>query len=217
LVLGCTSNSSLLSNAGYPIDSTTNKVTSWKELEEQNIIMQAYEYSCGAASLATLMTYYFNENISEKNILNKITKMFSREDYKKIKNEGLSLLELEKISASLGYQYASVRLKPKALFQLSGPVIVFLKSDEFKHFLVLRGVVGNRVFLSDPSRGNIRMSIPEFLDEWYGETFILGKQDYGTPMNHDLAIPNSVSNRIELNILRYSLKNKPASMLPRLQ
>ena len=38
-----------------------------------------------------------------------------------------------------------------------------------------QGVDRGRVFLADPSRGNLRMSISRFLREWHGIIFVLGK------------------------------------------
>jgi len=217
LFSGCASHLPLLSNAGHPIDTSTNKVTSWKQLNEQNVIMQRFDYSCGAASLATLMNYYFNANVSEQELLDYIKETFSKKEYAHIEEEGLSFLELEKISRSLGYQSASVRLKLSALLELSGPVIVFVNTKQYKHFAVLRGIKEDRVFLADPSRGNIQLPVQEFVKEWQGETFILGKEGFGTPDKHALAILHGSEFRNELDSFRQSLLDQPKTRLPRLQ
>lgn len=217
LFSGCAPHLPLLSNAGHPIDGSTNRVTSWKQLNEQNMIMQRFDYSCGAASLATLMKYYFNDEVSEQKLLDYIKKIFNKQEYAGIEKDGLSFLELEKISQSLGYQSASVRLKLPALLELSGPVIVFVNTKQYKHFAVLRGVKEDRVFLADPSRGNIRLTIQEFMREWNGETFVLGKEGFGAPSKHTLAILHGVGFRNELELLRQSLLDQPKISLPRLQ
>lgn len=199
----------LVSNVGHPIDATTNRVTSWKALNEQRVIMQQYDYSCGAASLATLMKYYFNDDTSEKKLLEYIQTVFTKEEYTRIEKDGLSFLELEKISRSRGYQTASVRLKLSALKQLSGPVIVFLKTKNYRHFVVLRGIKEDRVFLADPSLGNLRIPIETFKKEWNGETFVLGKEGFGTPNKHRLAILHKSEFRHEMNLLRQPLLDYP--------
>ncbi len=216
-LFGCASHQPLLSNAGHPIDSATSKVRSWKQLNEQNVIMQRFDYSCGAASLATLMKYYFNEDVSERKLLDYIKKTFSKKEYARIEKDGLSFLELEKISRSLGYQSASVRLKLPAFLELSGPVIVFLKRKEYKHFAVLRGVKEGRVFLADPSRGNIKLPIQEFVQEWKGEAFVLGKAGFGTENKHTLAILHGSGFRNEVELLRQPLLDQAKTRLPRLQ
>ncbi|MCU7922948.1 MAG: hypothetical protein KZQ88_09655 [Candidatus Thiodiazotropha sp. (ex Dulcina madagascariensis)] len=100
--IGCASKMPLLSNAGHPVDGSANPVASWKELNEQNVIMQHYDYSCGAASLATLMKYYFNDDISEKEILGYIKSTFSKQEYAEVEKDGLSLLDLEKSAVQWG-------------------------------------------------------------------------------------------------------------------
>jgi predicted double-glycine peptidase len=213
----CAIQNPLLSNAGYRLHSNNAQVTSWKALNEQHIIMQKYDYSCGAASLATLMKYYFNEDISEQKLLDYIKTVVNQQEYKRIEKDGLSFLELEKISRSRGYQSANVRLKLSALKQLSGPVIVFLKTKDYRHFAVLRGVREDRVFLADPSRGNIRLSVKAFTKEWKGETFVLGKAGFGTPFQHNLAILHQAGFRNELDVLRPVLLDRPQTDRARLE
>ena len=209
-------NQPLLSNAGYALQTKDTRVSSWKALNEEHIIMQKYDYSCGAASLATLMKYYFNDNISEQTLLDYIKTVFNKQEYQRIEEDGLSFLELEKISRSRGYQSANVRLKLVALKQLSGPVIVFLKTKDYRHFAVLRGVREDRVFLADPSRGNVILSVKAFTKEWKGETFVLGKAGFGTPFQHNLAILHKAGFRNELDLLRQPLLDRPKTSPARL-
>jgi predicted double-glycine peptidase len=206
--LGC-SKQPVVSNTGHAIDTSTRDVTSWEALRKQNVIMQQHDYSCGAASLATLMKYYFDDDISEKVLLNYIKQLFSKQEYARIEKDGLSFLELEKISRAKGYQSASVRLKLAALRQLSGPVIVYIETKHYRHFAVLRGIKEDRVFLADPSRGNIRLPIEEFVDAWKGETFVLGKKGFGTPNKHPLAVLHNTGFRNELELLRQPLLQRP--------
>jgi predicted double-glycine peptidase len=214
--VGCVSDLTIRSNAGYYIDETSDEVSSWKELKEQNVIMQRYDYSCGVASIATLMKYYFEEDITELELIKHTKNIFSEEEFARMENDGLSFLELEIISRSKGYRSASVRLEIPALLELSGPVIVYLSSKSYRHFAVLRGIREDRVYLADPSSGNVRLPIDEFLKYWKGETFIMGKEGYGIPEHHKLELPNSKRFRIELEMLRKSQLHKPVRRLMRL-
>jgi predicted double-glycine peptidase len=45
-------------------------------------------------------------------------------------------------------------------------VIVYIQPRGYKHFAVLRGIEGDRVYLADPSLGNIRMPLYSFLESW---------------------------------------------------
>jgi predicted double-glycine peptidase len=98
----------------------------------------------------------------------------------------------------MGYQAAGVRLNLAALPKLAGPVIVHLEGDDYKHFAVLKGVRADRIFLADPSLGNVRRSVDRFATEWSGIALILGKPGFGLPQDHPLAlddqhlVPNEV-------------------------
>ncbi len=76
--------------------------------------------------------------------------------------------ELAGISGRNGLENA-FRLAPEYLPKLGGPVIVFIEPRGYKHFAVFRGVKGDRIYLADPSRGNVRMPAYRFLDNWLGE------------------------------------------------
>ena len=44
-------------------------VSSWKKLRSTDVILQKLDYSCDAASLATLLSSYYGLNVSEKDII----------------------------------------------------------------------------------------------------------------------------------------------------
>ncbi|MBX2838315.1 MAG: C39 family peptidase [Gammaproteobacteria bacterium] len=199
----------ILSNGGHPVNTTDGRVQTWKELNSQNIIMQEFDYSCGAASLATLMRYYFDDDVTELSLLEDINRIFSLQETEIIEKAGLSFLELERLAQSKGYQTGSVRLDIITLAKLQGPVLVFVQPNGYKHFAIYRGIVEDRVFLADPSRGNIRLSISEFLKEWQGETFVLGKDGFGLPQEHGLTVNLQPGFRNELNVLREPWKAAP--------
>ena len=46
---------------------------------------------------------------------------------------------------------------------------MFIQPRGYNHFAVLRGVQDDRVYLADPSRGNVRMPAYAFLDMWLQE------------------------------------------------
>jgi predicted double-glycine peptidase len=149
-----------------------------KELRDRYVVRQQRDYSCGAAALATLMVYYYGENTSEKEILEllnaRLETMTEKERARKTRI-GFSLLDLKVVAQQKGYRAAGFKLTVDQLRQLLAPVIVHVQPFGYHHFAVLRGVAGDRVYLADPGRGNLRMSIEGFLDEWDGILFVLGK------------------------------------------
>jgi Predicted double-glycine peptidase len=156
----------------------TMKRHTLKELRDQYVVKQGLDYSCGAAVLATLMSYYFGDETAEKEILELLNTQLAKltkEQWAHKKRIGFSLLDLKKVAEQKGYRAAGFTLTLDQLRQLVAPVIVFIRPFGYHHFSVLRGVAGDRVFLADPARGNLRLGIGRFLDEWDGSVFVLGK------------------------------------------
>lgn len=161
------------------------------ELRDLHVVKQQLDYSCGAAAMATIMKNYFGEKTSEKEILDLLKihlKNFTKEEIAKKKKNGFSLLDLKSVANRKGYQAAGFRLTFEQLRQLAAPVIVFVKPLGYHHFAVLRGIEGDRVFLADPSRGNLRMSDTRFLEEYGGIVFVLGKDGEELINTYNLAL-----------------------------
>lgn len=180
------------SNEPLPIRNGNSRlvkpVRSWMTLQQDRVVMQRFDYSCGAAALATLFRHYFEDDINEEQVLSGILGSLSAEEVADRENNGFSLLDLKNFALSLGYQVAGVKLKYASLPKLKGPILIHLETGEYKHFAVLKGVRGDRVYLADPSRGNIRMSMERFSHEWTGVALVLGKRGFGAPTSHPLAL-----------------------------
>ncbi len=142
---------------------------SMKDLRDQNLVKQRLDYSCGAAALATILRYGFGDEVTEREILVNLFDLLSEDEEGLRRKEGFSLLDLQRVAQARGYKAQGFRLAPEYLPKLGGPVIVFIEPRGYKHFAVLRGARGDRVYLADPSRGNIRMPAYRFLDSWLGE------------------------------------------------
>ncbi|MCK5831313.1 MAG: C39 family peptidase [Methylococcales bacterium] len=161
------------------------------ELRNLHIIKQELDYSCGAAAMATLMRNYFGDDTSEKELLDLLDiqmKKLSKEEVAQKKKNGFSLLDLKAVANLKGYQAAGFRLTLDQLRKLNTPVIVFVKPLGYHHFAVLRGVAGDRVFLADPTRGNLRLNSARFLEEYSGIVFILGRDGEELIKTYKLAL-----------------------------
>jgi uncharacterized protein len=173
-----------------------------KELRDQYVVKQDYDYSCGAAALATLLTYYFGEETSEQQMLELMNAGLTKAEQARKHFTGYSLLDLQRAARLKGYQAAGFKLTVEQLTQLAAPVIVFVQPMGYKHFAVLRGVDRGRVFLADPVRGNLRMSLGRFLAEWDGIIFVLGKAGEADLTTYPLALPRPDYVQPELQPLR---------------
>jgi uncharacterized protein len=161
---------------------------SWKTIREKGIVMQSYDFSCGSAALATLMCYYFQDDVTERNVLENMLNHLSDEEVKQRQEDGLTMLDLKQCAERMGYQAVGVKLEPSVLPQLQGPILIHLQRGDYKHFAVLRGVRGDRVYVADPSSGNVRTTVPRFLRQWTDVALVLGKPGAGLPTDHPLAL-----------------------------
>jgi predicted double-glycine peptidase len=139
---------------------------SLKDLRDQNLIRQQFDFSCGAASLATLLRYGFGDDVTERELLVEMYESLPDNEQAVREAEGFSLLDLQRAAQARGYNAEGFRLEPDQIGMLAGPVIVFIEPRGYAHFAVLNGFRGDRAYLADPSRGNIRMPVYAFLEDW---------------------------------------------------
>jgi uncharacterized protein len=139
---------------------------SMKDLRDRNVIKQRFDFSCGAAALATLLRYGFGQSITEAQIMVALFDLPTEDEKAARRRTGFSLLDMQRVARAQGYEAEGFRLEPDQLSMLGGPVIVYIEPRGYKHFAVLRGIRGDRVYLADPSLGNVRMPLYAFLDRW---------------------------------------------------
>lgn len=137
-----------------------------RDFRDDNLIRQQFDYSCGAAALATLLRFGHGDRVTERQIVADLFAGLAQGDAATREKDGFSLFDLQQVAQRRGYKAEGFRIEPQYLGQLNGPVIVFLETMGYKHFAVLKGVRGDRVYLADPSRGNIRMPAYRFLEAW---------------------------------------------------
>ncbi len=171
LVLFLLGHSSQAANIGIGSGTRIDvPLKSMKDLRDEKLVKQRFDYSGGAAALATILRYGFGDEVTEREILVELFDLLPEDEKGLRRKEGFSLLDLQHVAQARGYKAQGFRLEPQYLARLAGPVIVFIEPRGYKHFAVLRGVCGDRVYLADPSRGNVRMPAYRFLDSWLGES-----------------------------------------------
>lgn len=139
---------------------------SWTELKKINVVMQQYDWSCGAAALATITRYYWGDPTTEYQFLINVDKVLTPSEVEdRIKN-GLTMTDLRKTAVSAGYDSTIGTLGFDKLIESKVPLIVGIKVNNFRHFVVYRGFDGYFVYLADPVRGKIRLPASEFVSQW---------------------------------------------------
>jgi predicted double-glycine peptidase len=148
------------------------EIQSSQEIKQKNVVIQERDYSCGTASLSTLLKYYLGKSVDETEIIKTLLRINEKRGTLEeiIKRRGFSLLDLKLFAEDQGFKATGFRLDFDDLVNLHKPALVPIIPDGFKHFVVFRGSDGQRVFLADPSFGNLIESVEQFKKDWYGFT-----------------------------------------------
>jgi predicted double-glycine peptidase len=142
-------------------------VWSYKELRERQVVMQQLDYSCGAATLATIARYYWGDNVTENTFLVLVPRLnLTAEQIRDRIENGLTLTDLRDMANMAGYQSSMGKVKFHELTEAKVPVIVGVTINTHEHFVVFRGYDGYYVYLADPIRGNIRTPADKFISQW---------------------------------------------------
>lgn len=132
------------------------RIETWKSRRDSQVVKQMFDYSCGAASIATLLTYYFNDEYSEYEILEQLNS----------KDAAASFDDMKKLLYAFGYDAQGYSISFNQLLKIKIPVILFIRQKNNNHFVVLRGINESYVHVSDPSYGNVVYTKEQFLRRW---------------------------------------------------
>lgn len=138
-------------------------VTSLKDIKFQRTTRQQYDYSCGAAALATLLSHHYHTPVPEQDVFQH---MYSTGDQAKIHKEGFSLLDMQRFLASRGFRADGFKLPIEKLIAEKLPAIVLITDRGFNHFVVVKGAEDGRILIGDPSTGNRVVSMERFQEIW---------------------------------------------------
>ncbi len=134
------------------------------ELHFKNIVRQQFDLSCGAAAMATLLRYFYEQSVSEQEVIEAMVKYG---DPEKIGEAGFSMLELKQFAESRGFVSRGYRVKDaEKIRNLEVPVIALVNTRGYAHFVVLKGFLGDEVHIADPAFGNVVKSFRQFKQEW---------------------------------------------------
>lgn len=171
---------------------TQPPVKSLLERREDRVVVQKWDLSCGAAALTTLLRYQHGDRITERDVA---LKLIQRQEY--VENpqlvqirEGFSLLDLKRFVDGRGYEGIGYGKMDLGDLIKNAPILVPINTSGYNHFVVFRGVAGNRVLLADPAFGNVTMTVDKFERAWieYGPEigrvgFVVRRKDGQVPPN----------------------------------
>jgi uncharacterized protein len=138
------------------------------ELRRNKVVVQKWDLSCGAAALATILTYQFDDTVPEREIAQELMRRREYLDNPLLvrARQGFSMLDLKRYVDGRGYEGEGLgQLTMRDLYELA-PVIVPVNFRGYNHFVVFRGTFGNRVLIADPAYGNRTMLHERFEEAW---------------------------------------------------
>jgi len=166
----CAAQAGVVQVPGASLGSINVRVTSLKELRFKSTVQQQYDFSCGSAALATLLTFHYDDKVSEADVF---MVMYENGDKEKIRREGFSLLDMKVFLEQRDYKADGFRISLDKLRDIGVPAIVLINNKGFKHFTVVKGVTKNAVLLGDPALGSRVMAREEFEPAWNGLVFLV--------------------------------------------
>jgi len=155
------------------ISQFSKPLVSMREQKFENLVEQKYDFSCGAAALTTILKYAYHIDVDEREVLQGLAKVSDEEI---VKEKGFSLLDIRKYVHTLGLRGRGYKMSANNLEQVKIPTIVRVNIRGYHHFVVLKRVVGDEVYIGDPALGNRVMSREDFIRGWSGSIFaVVGK------------------------------------------
>lgn len=139
------------------------KVGSLKENRFKTTLRQQYDFSCGSAAVATLLTYHYGYPVTEQSVFEE---MFARGDQEKIRREGFSLLDMKRFLQAHQFQADGFELPLGKLLEAGFPAIVLVADKGYHHFVVIKGMRNGRILIGDPSNGTRSVSQEAFESIW---------------------------------------------------
>jgi uncharacterized protein len=143
---------------------------SFEEGRFREVIRQRYDFSCGSAALATLLTYHYGRPTTEQEVFQA---MWAAGDQAKISRQGFSLLDLKHYLATRGLAADGFRV-PLAKLEVAGiPAIALIDAGGYRHFVLIKGIDDDAVLIGDPAQGAKVVARAQFEAMWNGILFVL--------------------------------------------
>lgn len=200
LTLGLFASSSLYALDYFPSRGAYNvNVKSYQEKLFGDVYRQQYDFSCGSAAVASLVTYHYGRRTQEDAVFEF---MFKNGNKEKIEKQGFSMLDMKNYLISIGLDANGYNLPLDKFSELKIPAITIVNFDGYMHFVVIKGMNSRQVILGDPSRGTVVMPINDFKKYYKGAVLLVkshvrqGRESFITDENYNIYTPSPASEAI---------------------
>jgi uncharacterized protein len=162
---------------------------SYQDRKYQSAVRQVFDFTCGSAALATLLTHYWGRPTTETEVLDILRHRYPDEaTWRRLMAEGFSFDDIRFVALVLGFESAGAKIAIGELAALSGPVIIHLDKGHFQHFTVLRKAHGGVFYFADSILGNTSLPRYEFEKQYTGHAMAIWKADANLPTGSRLAV-----------------------------
>ncbi len=159
-------------------------VISVREAKFKSVIQQQFDYSCGSAALATLLSFHYNKPTTEAQAFEK---MFEVGDQDAIRESGFSLLDMKNYLDTIGMRADGFRISLDDLDDAGIPAIALIDTGGYKHFVVIKGLDGGDVLVGDPAFGSKVYVRADFEALWEGIIFVVRDETKIAQSNFNIA------------------------------
>jgi uncharacterized protein len=137
----------------------------------RSTVRQQEDFSCGSAAIATLLTFHYQQPVTEREVLEA---MYIKGDQAKIRREGFSLLDMKLYLENRGYHADGFKVSLDKLIETKTPAIALVRDNGFNHFVVIKGIQGDKMLIGDPALGTRLLPRQEFEAKWLnGLVFVI--------------------------------------------
>jgi predicted double-glycine peptidase len=197
------------------LENAAVRVHTIKELKAlrafKRTLHQQYDFSCGSAAVATLLTFQYGRPTDETAVF---TAMFAAGDQAQIRSKGFSLLDMKRFLDASGYQADGVRASLDTLAKVGVPGIALISDHGYRHFIVVKGLNEDRVLIGDPALGARILTRREFERARVGDLFFVIRShrdiaQFNSMADWSATLTVPLSSAIDRNLLGLELLTIP--------
>jgi uncharacterized protein len=157
--------------SGYQLHGLN--VKSYNSIKNDSVVRQYRDYSCGLASLQTIVLLKTGLYTDESCLINRLLE--DRELKNIPKHRGLSLSEISEILSYYGIQSGGIstdKINLKKILNKGLLTVLLLKSADLNHFVVVYDYDYRYFYVKDPSLGNRRIENRILSQIWDGKCLV---------------------------------------------
>ena len=154
---------------------------SFAEMKFNTVYKQEFDFSCGSAALASLLTFHYGNAVTEKSVF---LEMYEHGDQKKIQELGFSMLDMKNYLSRHGYDSDGLKVNLDKLREFNSPAITIIDLNGYLHFVIIKGITEQNVLIGDPAVG-VKIYPRDEFEKMWSERILFVIHDNGDIQTED--------------------------------